>query len=290
MTYPDKTTRDACEALQATDFSEYEARCYCALVTNSPANGYQIAKLSGVPRAKVYESLERLVARGAAVQVESGDSKGQMFAAIEPEYLIDRFLEDATDAADRAREALARLEHSGDTVEIIWRITSRDDLIDRGRRMVADAAKTLHLALWAEEFDAILPDLLAAADRGVRIGMILYSEHDGIAELQQRGAGAILHSRTKFQSIAVLGKQFAIVQDLQCCIVGSLFPNESFEGVYTVNRGMIINAVDQVNHEIYLERILQDVGEPVRRAYGDDLENLDAFDPPTSLKPQSDKD
>jgi hypothetical protein len=33
-----------------------------------------------------------------------------------------------------------------------------------------------------------------------------------------------------------------------------------------------------VNHEIYLERILQVVPEPIKAAFGENLEYLDAFD------------
>lgn len=38
--------QEALEALIATGFSEYEARAYCALLAQSPANGYQMAKRS----------------------------------------------------------------------------------------------------------------------------------------------------------------------------------------------------------------------------------------------------
>jgi sugar-specific transcriptional regulator TrmB len=276
----DKTTRDAYEALMATGFSDYEARCYCAMVMQSPANGYQIARVSGVPRAKVYECLERLVARGAAVRVESGEAKGRLFAAIDPGELIDRFVEGALDSGRRAREALERLRAGRGTVEVLWRVASRADLIDRGRRMIADAGETLHLALWAEEFDALLAGLVEAAGRGVSMGLILYGPHDGIGELQSLGAGAILHSRNKLQAVPVMGKQFVVVQDRQKCIVGSIFPNDSVEGVYTLNRGLVINAADLVNHEIYLERILREVGPPVLDTYGENLDGLDAFEPP----------
>ena len=276
----DKTTRDAYEALMATGFSDYEARAYCALLLQSPANGYQIARLSSVPRAKVYECLERLAARGAAVRVEAPDAKGRLFAPTDAGELIDRFEESAAAACRRAREALDRMQKGRRTVEVLWRVASRADLIDRGRKLIDGARSWLHLALWAEEFEAVLPDLTDALDRGVRMGLMLYSPHEGISQLQAMGAGAILHSRTKLQAIPLMGKQFVVVEDRLRCIVGSIFPDDNVEGVFTLNRGLVINAADLVNHEIYLERILQDVGPPVLDAYGENLDGLDAFDPP----------
>ena len=47
-----------------------------------------------------------------------------------------------------------------------------------------------------------------------------------------------------------------------------------------MNRGLVTNAVDLVNHEIYLERILLEVGKPVWDVFGRYLGKLDAFDPP----------
>jgi len=282
----DKTTRDAYEALLATGFGDYEARAYCALLVRSPANGYQIARDSGVPRAKVYECLERLVARGAAVRVEAPDAKGRLFAPTDAGELIDRFEANSVAACRRARQALARMRTDSRGVEVLWRVASRSDLIDRGQSLIRGATGWLHLALWAEEFQSLLADLLQAVRRGVRMGLILYSPHDGIDSLQALGAGAVLHSRTKLQAIPVMGKQFVVVADRQRCIVGSIFPDDNVEGVFTLNRGLVINAADLVNHEIYLERILQDVGEPVLAAYGEDLDGLNAFDPPGSASLQ----
>ena len=48
-----------------------------------------------------------------------------------------------------------------------------------------------------------------------------------------------------------------------------------------MNKGLVTNALDLVNHEIYLERILLEVGQPVLARYGDRLEGLQAYDPPS---------
>ena len=207
---PPKTLQDAYDALVATGFGDYEARAYCSLLTNSPANGYQIARHSGIPRAKVYECLERLVARGAAVPIESSD-KGQMFAPVDPKVLIDNYEAGALEACRTARKTLQRVQRDQRAVEVLWRVVSRDDLIDRGRKLARQTATTLHVAIWAEEFEALVDDLLGALDRQVRVALMLYSPHDGIARLQKRGAGAVLHSRTKFDAIPVMGKQFVVV-------------------------------------------------------------------------------
>ena len=58
-----RAAQEAHKALMASGFGDYEARAYCALSTETPANGCQMARRSGIPRTKVHERLGRLLAR-----------------------------------------------------------------------------------------------------------------------------------------------------------------------------------------------------------------------------------
>ena len=270
----------AYKALKAIGFSEYESRAYGALLSQSPANGYQIASRGGIPRAKVYEVLQRLVSRGAAVRVETADRDAKVYVAVDPKTLIDNIQNHMNQACDQAQSALQQLQEEPDVMEILWRITSLDDLVSRAHSLVDGAQMTLHVALWAEEFDAVYANLIRAAERDLRMAVILYSQHDGLAELQHSGAGAVLHSRNKRQVVPELGRQFMLAADRRQCITGSIFDDGTLDGVFSMNRGLVSNTVDLVNHEIYVERITHEVGEPVFRRYGRDMEGLNSFDTP----------
>jgi HTH-type transcriptional regulator, sugar sensing transcriptional regulator len=260
-------------------FGNYEARAYCALLQQSPANGYNIAKESGVPRAKIYETLEKLLAKGFIVQVESMGAGSRLFAPVDPDSVILDIEERMTGAYSKARNILTQLQKSPNAVEVLWRVASQQDLISRGINLADKACTSLHVALWNEEFDALKQHLFDAVERGVRMALVLYSEHSELLHLQELGAGAILHSRSKRQSVPVLGRQFVLVSDREDCITGSIFSDNIVEGVYTKNRGLVTNAVDLVNHEIYLEHILTATGNVITDIFGTDLEKLDAFDP-----------
>jgi HTH-type transcriptional regulator, sugar sensing transcriptional regulator len=270
---------DPYRLLAELGFSDYEAKAYCALLTQAPANGYQVAQGSGVPRAKVYEVLEKLVARGAAVRVEGKDQEGRLFAPTTPGQLIGRIEETTRSACEEALEALERYQSDPKVVEVLWRVTSESDLIARGKSLTESSEHTLHVALWAEEFDVLLPSLLGALDRGVRIAMILYSPHRNLKKLQDHGAAAVQHTRSKHHAVPVMGRQFVLVADRDECITGSIFP-DNVEGVFTLNRGLVTNAIDLVNHEIFTERILLEVGKPVWDVFGKYLGKLNEFDPP----------
>ena len=51
---------DVIALLLQLGFSEYEARAYLALLQRNPLNGYELAKVSGLPRANVYAVLQKL--------------------------------------------------------------------------------------------------------------------------------------------------------------------------------------------------------------------------------------
>ncbi len=274
----------AYQAITAIGFGEYEARAYCALLSISPANGYQVATRSGVPRAKVYQTLDRLVDKGAAVRAGTANADAKVYVAVDPETLVLNIQKDSNDACEHALKELRRLQDEPDVVEFLWTITSRKDLVHRAQTLTDGAQSTLHVALWAEEFDAVLPNLIKAAKRRLRMAVLLYSHHEGIVELQELGAGAVLHGKNKMLAVPELGRQFVLAADRKECITGSIFADGAMDGVYSKNRGLVSNTVDLVNHEIYLERIIDEVGSPVTDFYGRDLDRLNSFDSPKNIK------
>ncbi|MBN1996057.1 TrmB family transcriptional regulator [candidate division KSB1 bacterium] len=271
-------------AIKAIGFGEYEARAYCTLLTKSPANGYQVAARSGIPRAKIYQTLDRLVVRGAAVRVETANKDAKVFVAVDPETLILDIQKDTNEACEHALKEMRRLQSEPGVVEFLCRITSREDLVQRARTLTDGARKTLHVALWAEEFDAVLPNLIAAAQRKLRMAVLLYSQHQGLEELQHLGAGAVSHGKNKLLVVPELGRQFVLAADRKECITGSIFEDGAMDGIYSRNRGLVSNTVDLVNHEIYLERVIDEVGSPVTDMYDSDLSRLNSFDSPQKIK------
>jgi len=51
--------------LREFNFTESEAKVYVALLENGACTGYEVSKLSGVARSKIYNVLEALLQRGA---------------------------------------------------------------------------------------------------------------------------------------------------------------------------------------------------------------------------------
>jgi len=92
------------EQLKKLGFSEYEAKVYITLVGIGKATAREIYEVSGVPRARVYDVLDKLASKGF-VDVEDGEPK--RFKAVEPRKVIERLKLELIQAAD---ECIIELE------------------------------------------------------------------------------------------------------------------------------------------------------------------------------------
>src|SRR5215472_16711549 len=92
-------------------FSQYEARTYVGLlVSGDAATGYGISNVTGVPQPKVYETLRRLVERGAAIQV---GERPALYAATSPDVLLAALEREFQARLEAARLGLESLPHPG---------------------------------------------------------------------------------------------------------------------------------------------------------------------------------
>jgi sugar-specific transcriptional regulator TrmB len=87
--------------LVALGLTGYEANAYVALTRRERATGAEVARLAGLPRQRIYDVLDALVARGVAT-VEPG--RPARYAAVPPDAAVAALL-------DARRTELERLEH-----------------------------------------------------------------------------------------------------------------------------------------------------------------------------------
>ncbi|WP_119815546.1 TrmB family transcriptional regulator [Halalkaliarchaeum desulfuricum] len=88
--------------LRDLGFSSYEERAYRALLALGSATASEISEASEVPMGRIYDALSGLESHGA-VRTQDG-SHPTVYAAVEPEVVVDRVLE------VRTRELRDRLE------------------------------------------------------------------------------------------------------------------------------------------------------------------------------------
>ncbi|HEX8598280.1 MAG TPA: helix-turn-helix domain-containing protein [Chloroflexia bacterium] len=157
---------DIVQLLQKLGFGEYEARAYVSLVQRSPLTGYELAKVSGIPRANVYAVLPRLEERGAVLRIDS--PAGARYSAVPPEELAKRLANRFEDDLTAAKGALEALNIPIDK-EHVWNAQGYMALVENARGLVDAAQSELLVALWPHEASALASSLAAAEARDVQI-------------------------------------------------------------------------------------------------------------------------
>ena len=151
-------------------FSEYEAKAYVALLRKSPVTGYELAKLSGVPRSMVYEVLRKLTARGAAMTLpQEGSTK---YAPVPAEEFLDQLHREHEALITSLKQDLSSLSSASD-LEYVWNIDGYENILTRAKEMINRAEERIYLAILSVTFPALRPSLEEAIARGVRV--VVYS-------------------------------------------------------------------------------------------------------------------
>jgi HTH-type transcriptional regulator, sugar sensing transcriptional regulator len=85
------------EKIKKLGFSEYEARCYLALLERKSLNVGEVSRLAGIPKPNAYESLEKLLAKGLCVSIPG---KMKQYAAADPWFLKEKTLENLNNSIE----------------------------------------------------------------------------------------------------------------------------------------------------------------------------------------------
>jgi len=156
------------QLLQRLGFGDYEARAYLALLRGGQAEmtGYEIARVSGVPRANVYDVLPRLEERGAVVRVEA--PSGARYSAVPTSQLMPRLADRFNDDLTAAEKALHEQGEPSDH-DYSWNVEGYRSVIDHARTLVDEAEREIVMAVWPQEARALSHNLSRAEERDVSV-------------------------------------------------------------------------------------------------------------------------
>ena len=204
------------ELLKSVGMSAYEARCFIALVGSAtPLNGYEVAKVSGVPRSAVYESLQKLVARGAALMVAGHDGTSAAFVSLPVETFIDRLRNQLSGTIDGLASILPSMSNSLRS-SVVAHLTGRIQVRDRFIGVMEKARSSCLMAVWPPGAREVHETAGLLVRRGVEVTSVVYGEVDDFP------GNTYMH---RFEDPMLLrdvvrGRFYAVVADQQEGLVG----------------------------------------------------------------------
>jgi Cd2+/Zn2+-exporting ATPase len=242
--------------LQRLGFSEYEGRAYVALLQKSPVTGYELSKLSGVPRSMIYEVLGKLTARGAALSLPA---KGTTrYAPVPVGEILDRLHREHEELVHQTRESLASLSVSSD-MDVVWNIKGADNILAKAQEMIDQAQKSLHLALLPTAFPKLQSPLAGAVERSVRV--VLYTT--GSVELGRAEVVVPTLSQEALDQAGALA--LILVMDSSEVLISEGLLGSSARASWTGSPLLVFIAEHHLRTDLYLPRLLALLGDDALR-------------------------
>lgn len=226
------------DIMTSLGFSTYEARAYEALVREHPLTGYELSGRSGIPRSKVYESIERLVRKEMAIPVEGNPVR---YVPVPPDEVVRRLTSDFTKSIDTLTD-LFRSQQRAENIDYIFNISGSDAIVGKAADMIAMSEASLDVSLWKDELERLRSPLETASARGVHIRLLSF------------GGGAIdsasvFHHRT-IKIDAADGRWITIVKDGSEVLTGHCSDSGENVAAWTRNRNIVFMSLKYIEHEI----------------------------------------
>jgi sugar-specific transcriptional regulator TrmB len=245
-------SRDLTGRLVEIGFSEYEAKAYIALLRESPATGYQLSKVSGVPRSMIYEVLAKLTARGAAMTLRTGGST--KYAPVPAVEFLDQLHRDHEEIIDSLKDDLSAFA-SAPNLEHVWNIVGHDNIMARAMEMIQQAASQAYLAVLPATLGTLTPALVDAIERGVRV--VVYTTSD----LDLPG-GRVVVVPTPEEALGQAGALgMILVIDGEELLIGEWLTATHARASWTSSPLLVFVAEHHLRTDLYLPRVLALLGD-----------------------------
>ncbi|MFF3439080.1 TrmB family transcriptional regulator [Streptosporangium sp. NPDC002721] len=264
--------RDVVEQLQRLGMSGYEAKAYVTLVgAGQPLNGYEVAKRSGVPRSTVYETLGKLVAKGAAYELRGSDDATD-YLPLPPRSLLERMRREFTDSIESLEVSLPAIV-APPKAYLIHNLKDAGALLARAEDVVAGARGDLFLSIWPEEMALLSPLIRRAAERGVETSVMRFGAvQEGAAQegAAREPVGNLYEHRFPSPEGEGAAKEspdhrlLVVAGDRREALIGG-FAGGTAWGVYTEDPAVVAMAVEYVRQDIALQIVASRVGHEAMR-------------------------
>jgi HTH-type transcriptional regulator, sugar sensing transcriptional regulator len=259
-------------ALAELGFSQYEARTYAGLIGRGPMTGYAIAKDTLVPQPKVYETLGRLVERGAVVQVSGSPAK---FVAVPPERVLSQLEETFRQRLATVELEVSRMRRENADVQELrmYRETrSWIAVVSAANHLISGATGRMYVSGHGTYLDALADEIQAADRRGVRIDVLCFGE----PPFSLRNGVIIRHSST--DGVVYRHHQarhLAITCDNDAALWALAPEGDKWEAVWAESDPLLTALVKGfIRHDVFSQRMFRDFSAEMLARYGAGLEGL----------------
>ena len=243
------------QVLESLGLSGYESKAYSGLLKEHPVTGYRLSKISGVPRSRIYETLERLRIKGFVLVQEGKPAK---YIPVAGEEFILKTERSLFDKVDILREWFDTLSYEKGADQGIWKMEGRNNILNKAEFMIHNAVRTIMICAWADDLRKIQSSLQQAAKRDLKILIVSCGKFE-----QSFTENQYIHSWEGERKSNI--HDFTLVVDNSGTLIGSTTPEEKCSAAWTESQGVVFVAREYILHEIIINRLLNYIPPGIKR-------------------------
>ena len=264
---PRRTALPLAAALRELGFTDYEARAYAALATRQPATAYEIAKVSGLPRANVYAALRNLETRGAIQPVTESPVR---YVPVDPEQFFRQVQRSTAGLCDDVVQAMKRSTKAEESA-YVWIIRGEAEVHAKLMAMIEGASEHIWLKAPVALIEPYASVLAAAARRGVVIRLIVFGK--AVAGLKPHARiQVVLHEGDGKLHGPPSDRMLTATVDSSGMLIASYAGNA--KASYARDYSIVYVIETLLLHEIYLAEIHAVFGKQLDTRFGVQLSQL----------------
>ena len=224
------------QQLKDLGLTAYEAKAYIALLQHNPLTRYQLAKLSGVPRSAIYNSIQKLEKLGA-VNAQAGEP--QKYIPLPPDQFLELLQRQYQARIDNAKSSLISFE-TNLVPDHLWNIVGYDNMILKAQELIQKSEKSIYLSVWARELNLLKKDLMDAHQRGVAI--IIFS----FTKIDFKSGSIYSYGLSEEELEKIWAHKVILITDKSELLMGEADNTQSQRTAWTSNRALIDIATNHI--------------------------------------------
>jgi len=220
-------------------FSQYESKVYEALVTSlQPMDATMVVKISGVPKAKIYEVISRLTEKGMVL--ESISEKKKLYTALALPLVIEKLTAEFQSDLEELEARATPKEFIDDHV---WSLKANSSIEPQLSQVLQEATKCIRISGWKDDIVKYMPLLEAKERAGVSV------EAHVVGELPSRLSNIVYLVPSK-EHVTLERFRLLIVDDREMIFAG--VEQQEWQAIKTQSQPLVRVFTEFFNHDVLL--------------------------------------
>ncbi|MFC1564453.1 TrmB family transcriptional regulator [candidate division KSB1 bacterium] len=248
---------DIIALLESLGLSKYEAKAYSGLLSQNPVTGYQLSKVSGVPRSRIYETLEKLFAKGL---VSVQDSEPKFYSPIDIEEFFNKVKLDVMTNMKKLRAELEGQETTWERLKGVWNIEGRKNILAKADYMIRKAESSILICAWADDLNELQLPLGEVLNNSKSVNIIYFGNFDteGFENTYQQ---------YKDPNLKDTCRDLTLIVDKNYLLTGSTMPIESCLAFHTQEPALVYIAREYLMQKVALGKMTGSIPDDIKKAF-----------------------